>query len=242
MSPEFKKAEDLQKELRRLADPVKARVLQGFFKTGPGEYGEGDLFLGVVIPVLRGLVKRTAGFSFSELSKLLASPFHEDRMMAVLILAKQFQESDKNGRGKVYRFYLQNLDRINNWDLVDVSAPGVVGAYLLEQNKKIPSALSKSKDLWRRRVAMISTFAFIRKGRFEETFRLAEALIQDEHDLMHKASGWMLREAGKRNPERLKEFLEKFAPRMPRTMLRYAIEKFPQARRQRYLRMKRKDH
>lgn len=242
MSPEFIKAEDLQKELRRLADPVKARVLHGFFKTGPGEYGEGDLFLGVVIPVLRGLVKRTAGFSFSELSKLLASPFHEDRMMAVLIVAKQFQESDKNGRGKVYRFYLQNLDRINNWDLVDVSAPGVVGAYLLEQNKKIPSALSKSKDLWRRRVAMISTFAFIRKGRFEETFRLAEALIQDEHDLMHKASGWMLREAGKRNPERLKEFLEKFAPRMPRTMLRYAIEKFPQARRQRYLRMKRKDH
>ena len=224
---------NLKKELRMKASPKKAKILQRFFKTGHGEYGEGDVFLGVVVPDIRKLVKEYSDLKLKEAVKLLHSKIHEERLTALLIMVSQFQ-AEKNEE-KVYNLYLKNTKYINSWDLVDLSADKIVGVYLASKSKLILCELSKSKNIWERRISIISTFCFIKNNRFEETLKIAKILLSDEHDLIHKAVGWMLREVGKRDLKTEEEFLKKYYKRMPRTMLRYAIEKFPEKKRKKYL-------
>ena len=236
----------LKSELRKVANAEKAKILARFFKTGKGEYGEGDRFLGVVVPAQRKIAKQyfpTRGFSsvrstLLAVGELLQSEFHEERLTALLILIERYRRSDDRDRQLLFRFYLKHLSRINNWDLVDLSAPNIVGDYLLAQDPSLLFRLAKSKNMWTRRVAMLATFAFIKNGRFAETLALAELLLikeKEAQDLMHKAVGWMLREVGKRDQRVLEEFLGHSATHLPRTALRYAIEKFPEAKRQKYL-------
>ena len=223
--------------LKAAAEPGRAGVLQGFFKTGPGEYGEGDRFIGVRVPVLRALIRRFEDAPRAEIRKLLASPLHEARLLAVLLLVRQFQRSKEDADWRaIYEFYLSQAGRINNWDLVDVSAPGVVGRWLAERSHAPLLKLARSPLLWERRIAIVATLHFMRQGDLDTTFRVADILLTDEHDLIHKAVGWMLRVAGDVDGARLREFLRTRHDRMPRTMLRYAIEKFPEAERRTYLR------
>lgn len=232
----MKKLNQLQKELKELSDPIRATNLQRFFKTGKGEYGEGDLFLGITVPQLRQLVKNFRDLSFAELTRLIKSKFHEERLVALLILVSQFEKSREKEKEKIYKFYLKNRKRINNWDLVDLTAPKIIGPYLEGKPKDILYAFARSKDLWEKRIAMLSCFHFIYKGDSREALKIAEILKNDNHDLIHKAVGWMLREVGKRCGKKLEEdFLEKNYKTMPRTMLRYAIEKFPEAERKHWL-------
>ena len=222
--------EDLRRELRTHADPGKARLLSGFFKTGPGEYGEGDVFIGVMVPQTRAVARTFRDIPLSEIEKLLSSDVHEERLCAVLLLVDRFKRGDSKLRRGLYRFYLKHASRVNNWDLVDLSAPTVVGRYLLEtkDSGRILVKLARSKNLWERRIAILATFAFIGAGRHIPTFNIARMLLRDEHDLIHKAVGWGLREIGKRIGQDVEEeFLRKYYHRMPRTMLRYAIERFP---------------
>jgi 3-methyladenine DNA glycosylase AlkD len=228
----------LKKELRRVADPAKAKILSRFFKTGVGQYGAGDKFLGVVVPSQRRLAKKFLDLKLVDLQILLNSPFHEERLIALLILVQQYQKSSGQDKKKIFNFYLKNLTRINNWDLVDLSAPNIVGDYLLKRDRKVLSKLAKSQNLWARRVAIISTFTFIRNQSFTETLILAEQVLikqKDSHDLIHKAVGWMMREVGKRDQKVLENFLDQFANQLPRTTLRYSIEKFAPAKHQHYL-------
>ena len=225
----------LRSRLRRLASPKDARNLSWYFKTAPGEYGAGDRFIGVRVPALRLLAREFQALPLPAAVELLQSPIHEERLLALLILSDSYQRVDEPGRAAIYRLYLENLTRVNNWDLVDSSAPHIVGRHLEKRPRKILFRLARSKILWPRRVAVLATFHFIRQGDFRDALRLAELLLDDEHDLMHKAVGWMLREMGKRDLAELKKFLRKHAARMPRTMLRYAIEKLPEHKRQFYL-------
>jgi 3-methyladenine DNA glycosylase AlkD len=225
----------LRRRLQRLASPADAQFLQRFFKTGPGEYGAGDRFIGIRVPVLRRLAREFRQLPPRAVSALLRSPIHEERLLALIILVDACRSADETGLAEIYNFYLTHLDRVNNWDLVDVSAPHIVGRHLAGRSRKILFRLARSKILWRRRVAMLATFHFIRAGDFADALRLAELLLGDQHDLMHKAVGWMLREIGKRDVAALKQFLDRHAARMPRTMLRYAIEKLPAPARKRYL-------
>ncbi|MFA6409347.1 MAG: DNA alkylation repair protein [Gammaproteobacteria bacterium] len=237
-------ASAVEKELQKLANSAKAVVLQRFFKTGPGEYGEGDKFFGITVPVLRSVAKKYSTLDFSSLSKLLESPWHEMRLLALLILVLQYQKAfklqEKELCGDIYKFYISNFQRINNWDLVDLSAPHIVGAELFPKDQKqsgeILLSFSKDKNLWLRRIAIVSTFYFIRNNYFSHTLNISESLLEDKADLIHKASGWMLREVGKRDQECLENFLRKNKALMPRTMLRYAIERFPEDLRKGYLR------
>ena len=229
-------AKELQTLLRDLADPAIAEHSQRFFKTGKGEYGEGDRFLGIRVPVLRRTAKEWSHLPLASVRSVLKSPFHEARLCALLILVRRFESGDESTRAEVYRLYLDHTRYINNWDLVDCSAHKIVGAWLLNRSRRPLTKLARSRDLWQRRIAIIATGWFIRHGDLDDTFRLAALLLNDPEDLMHKATGWMLREAGKRDVQRLKSFLRTHYPHMPRTMLRYAIEKFPPAGRQRYLR------
>lgn len=222
--------------MRAMADPDRAQVLQGFFKTGPGEYGEGDRFLGLTMPQVRHLVREYAHVTLDEVERLLESPWHEVRMLAVLLLAGRFREADRTTQTAIYRLYLQSTHRINNWDLVDVSAPGIVGAYLLTRSRAALRRLARSKSVWERRMAIISTMAFITRGQFGDTLALATRLLDDEHDLVHKAVGWMLREVGKRDERALLRFLDRHAARMPRTTLRYSLERLRPALRRQYMR------
>jgi 3-methyladenine DNA glycosylase AlkD len=224
---------NLKKELKTKARSKKAKILQRFFKTGPGEYGEGDVFLGVVVPETRKLVKKYNNLEIKEIIKLLHSKIHEERLTALLIMVSTFQ-IEKN-KEKIYNFYLKNTKYINSWDLVDLSAPKIIGDYLLNKPKSILSKLARSKSLWERRISIISTFSFIRNNNFKETLKIAKILLNDKHDLIHKAVGWMLREVGKRDLKIEEEFLKKYYKKMPRTMLRYAIEKFPEKKRKQYL-------
>ncbi|MEK7451036.1 MAG: DNA alkylation repair protein [Patescibacteria group bacterium] len=269
----------LRKELKKIAEPKRAGVLQGFFKTGIGEYGEGDVFLGITVPRLRKIAIKFKDLDFASIEKMLRSKFHEERLIALLILVGNFNIGDGKKQKKIFDFYLKNTKYINNWDLVDLSADKIVGKYLwnsmtrslphvasdarLELSKiqthrrslserlfstsskakinnqtafsslangQTPRPLikfAKSKNLWERRIAILATFQFIKNDRFEETLEIAETLFNDKHDLIQKAVGWMLREVGKRNLKIETEFLDKFYKKMPRTMLRYAIEKFP---------------
>jgi 3-methyladenine DNA glycosylase AlkD len=213
----------------------KAAILGRFFKTGPGQYAAGDVFVGVMVPVSRKIAHDFRELPLAECEKLLASPIHEARLIALIILCDQFKRGDERERAAIYKIYLAHTDRINNWDLVDTSAPNIVGAYLLERSWQPLTKLSHSKSLWERRIAIVSTFAHIRANNFEPTLTIAELLLNDSHDLIHKACGWMLREVGKRSDTALKNFLDTYKSRMPRTMLRYAIEKFDTKTRESYL-------
>jgi 3-methyladenine DNA glycosylase AlkD len=233
-------AAEMIRRLRAIADPADARVLQGFFKTGPGEYGEGDVFLGVRVPQIRGLVREHRGrVTVRTADRLLASRYHEARLLGLLLLVDLFRRSDEAARRSVYGLYLARTDRINNWDLVDLSAGHIVGGWLAERSRKRLYRLARSPSLWERRIAVLATSHFIARGEFDDILCLAEMLLGDAHDLMHKAVGWMLRETGKRDAEVLRGFLARHATRMPRTMLRYAVEKFPPAERSRWMATKR---
>jgi len=228
-------APKIQKRLRQFASRDKARILQGFFKTGPGEYGEGDIFLGVMVPDIRRVAKEFQDTPVGQIKEILASRYHEERLLALLMLVREFAKGDEALKKRIYGLYLRNTRYINNWDLVDLSAPNIVGTYLLDKSRKPLYAFARSKDLWKRRIAILSTAAFIRQNDFDDTLRISESLLKDDHDLLHKAVGWMLREVGKRSLPREEEFLRKHYKYMPRTMLRYAIERFPELKRQKYL-------
>jgi 3-methyladenine DNA glycosylase AlkD len=223
-----------QRRLRELAGPERAKTSQSFFKTGPGDYGEGDRFLGVTVPQIRRVAAEFRELSMARIEKLLHSRWHEERLLALVIATGQYARHEAR-RAALFRLYLKNLVHINNWDLVDLSAPLIVGAHLRERSRSLLRRLARSRSLWQRRVAIVATQYFIRKGEFDETLRLAKMLLRDEHDLIHKATGWMLREVGKRDRAALEGFLDDHAAEMPRTMLRYAIERFPPRLRRRYL-------
>ncbi len=225
----------IKAELRKLGTPQKAKASAWFFKTGPGHYGEGDKFLGLTVPEQRAVAKKYSSLDYKSLKTLLNSPYHEERLVSLLILVERFKKGDAKERGNIYRFYFNNSKQVNNWDLVDLSADKIVGSFLLHKPRGILYKLAKSTNLWQKRIAIVATFAFIRAGQFTDTFKISEILLNDRHDLIHKAAGWMLREAGKRNRPALEKFLRAHYKQMPRTMLRYAIEKFPGARRQYYM-------
>lgn len=227
--------EGIRKKLKNLGSVERAKALQRFFKTGPGEYGEGDRFLGIRVPVLRGLAKEYEGIAPAEAGRMLRSPFHEERLLALLILVRRFSGGVPREQRALYDFYMKNIRFVNNWDLVDLSAPNVVGAYLFDKDKKPLYRLAADGDLWKRRISIVSTHYFIRKGLLEDTLKIADGLLSDKEDLIHKSTGWMLREVGKRDGAALKGFLKGRYKDMPRTMLRYAIERFPEGERQGYL-------
>ena len=228
-------AEEIGRRLRAFADPSRAAVLQSFFKTGTGQYAEGDVFIGVRVPQLRALCRTCRGAPPAAALRLLRSAVHEERLLAVLLLVDAFERGSEDDRRRIYALYLANTARINNWDLVDASAPQIVGTWLSSRSKAPLTRLARSRSLWERRIAMVSTLHFIRRGELDETFRIADLLLDDRHDLIHKAAGWMLREAGKRDGAALRRYLVARHRRMPRTMLRYAIERFPEAERRRIL-------
>ena len=229
----------LVEEMLRHSDPAQVPGLSRFFKTGPGQYGEGDLFLGIKVPVTRTVVKRLwREIGFPELEECLASGYHEIRLAGLLALVEIFAHAKKDPslRRQCVDFYLSHTDRINNWDLVDLSCYPLLGEWLLDKDRTILYDLArKGKTIWEQRIGMVSTMAFVRKGQLEDTFAIADILIGHPHDLIHKATGWLLREAGKRDKDALVSFLEPRYFRMPRTMLRYAIEKFPENERRNYL-------
>ena len=228
----------IHNDLLKLGTKEIAEHSQRFFKTGKGEYGEGDIFLGIRVPVLRKLLKRYGGISIAEVCKLLHSKFHEERLLAVLMLVQLFKSGsvDEKEQKQIYDLYLENTKFINNWDIVDISAGNIVGAYLHEKDKAPLYGLVQSSNLWERRISIIATLYFIRKNEFDDTLKIAEILLNDKEDLIQKAVGWMLREVGKREIEIEEEFLQEHYMKMPRTMLRYSIEKFSETRRKMYLR------
>ncbi|MFA5830935.1 MAG: DNA alkylation repair protein [Candidatus Paceibacterota bacterium] len=228
---------ELKKEIHARTNLQKAKLLMRFFKTGRGEYAEGDVFLGIMVPEQRILAKKFADISLSDTEKLLHSKYHEERLIALFIFTAQFEKGDEKTRRKIFSAYLANTRHINNWDLIDLSAPKIVGEFLFQEGKGIAvlKKLARSEDLWERRIAVLATFQYIKYNSFEETLEIAELLLYDKHDLIHKAAGWMLREVGKRSLVAEENFLKKYAVKMPRTMLRYAIEKFPEEKRKKYL-------
>jgi len=226
---------EIQKELRRFANKDIAEHSQRFFKTGEGQYGQGDRFLGIRVPVLRKLARQYRVISIKQATRLLESEFHEERLLALFLLVGIFKKADDEDKRAIYNLYLESTRFINNWDLVDSSAEHVVGAYLRDGDKRSLYNLAVSDVLWERRIAIMSTFHFIKHGEFTDTLKIAEILLDDKEDLIHKAVGWMLREIGKRDIEVEEKFLKKYYKQMPRTMLRYAIEKFQESKRQKYL-------
>ena|ERR1035437_6911523 len=231
----YMSVEDLQKQLRLFADVEKATLLQRFFKTGKGEYGEGDIFLGVMVPYTRKVAKKFTDLTLPEIKELLYSKIHEERLCAFILLEEKYRKADEAGRKKVFDFYIKNAKQANSWDLVDLFAPKIAGDYLMNKDKSILYKFAVSKNLWEKRISILSTFWFIKYNKFKDSFKIAEILMNDKHDLMHKAVGWMLREIGKRNLAKEEKFLRKYYKNMPRTMLRYAIEKFPEDKRKQYL-------
>ncbi len=221
--------------LLALANQNKAEFLAGFFKTGKGQYAEGDRFLGITVPAIRQLARQYQQLGLKDCERLLQSAYNDERLLALLILVEQYRKGDVGIKNRVYQVYLNNRHRVNNWNLVDSSAPYIVGAHLLNRSRSLLYQLAKSRSLWERRIAVLATFAFIRAGDFADTLKLTEQLLGDEHDLMHKACGWMLREVGKRNQSVLEGFLRQHYAAIPRTMLRYAIERFAPANRTGYL-------
>lgn len=230
---------NIEEEFIRSGNPQKTKQLQRFFKTGKGEYAEGDLFLGITVPVTRNIVRGYRNLPLSELNQLIANKYHEIRLAALLILVYQFHKGDKKTREAIYEYYMIHTKYINNWDLVDLTAPHIVGGYLIDKDKDLLLKMVKSHNLWERRIAVLATFYFIKEKDTDTSFKLAKLLLDDPHDLIHKAVGWMLREIGKRvSREKEEKFLRLYAKDMPRTMLRYAIEHFPEEKRQKYLKMK----
>lgn len=228
-------AADIQRELETYADPVKREYLPRFFKKGKGEYGEGDKFLGVVVPNTRTVAKQHKDAPFAVMAELLQSQWHECRLCALLMLVERFKKSSEKERKLIYDFYLSQTARINNWDLVDLSAPGIVGEYLKDKSRDDLYRLADGALLWEQRIAVVSTYTLIKNGDFTDILALSERLLHHPHDLMRKAVGWMLREMGKRDKDLLVQFLEKHSKVMPRTMLRYAIEKFPEEERKEFM-------
>lgn len=232
---------EVRASLKAASDPERARASLSFFKTKKGQYGAGDQFFGTSVPVIRRLAKRFRDLSFVEIDQLFASPWHEERLLVLIILVDRFRRAETPQKQKeVMDCYLSHLHRVNNWDLVDVSAPPLLGEWLLHRPKTLLTRLAHSSSLWERRIAMVSTLAFIRAGQSEEVFRLTKILLTDSHDLIHKAIGWMLREVGKCcGKGTLDTFLDLYASRLPRTALRYAIERHSPAERLAYLAKKR---
>jgi 3-methyladenine DNA glycosylase AlkD len=229
-------AAEIQKQLAKLSNPAQAAFALRYFKTAPGQYGAHDVFRGIRGPVIWQMVSRYRDTPLPQVQKLMKSRYHEDRGLALLLLCRLYSKSDPKTRKKIFNFYLRSTKHINNWDLVDSSAPHIVGAYLYESNWQPLVELSQSPNLWRRRISILATFHFIRNGDFKPALAVAALLRDDSEDLIHKAVGWMLREVGKRSPQTERKFLRKHYKKMPRTMLRYAIERFPESERQRYLR------
>jgi len=227
---------ELKKDVQKLANLEKAKIYQGFFKTGKGEYGEGGVFLGLTVPQSRKIAIKYRDLKFTDIKKLLQSKIHEERLIALLILVHDFEKGSKEDQKDIYDYYLRNTKYINNWDLVDLSAYNIIGQYLLDKSKDILFRLARSKNLWERRMSIIATYQFIKDGRYQETLTISKMLLNDQHDLIHKAVGWMLREVGKNcSEDLLEEFLKKHYKKMPRTTLRYAIERFPEGLRKEYL-------
>jgi 3-methyladenine DNA glycosylase AlkD len=229
-------ASDIRRRLRAHADRSRVPVLERFFKTGPGEYAEGDRFIGVKVPGLREVCRACRGARLETIEPLLRSRIHEERLLALLLLVDAFKAADPAGRRRIYDFYLSHTAFINNWDLVDCSAPHIVGGWLAARDRAPLRRLARSRLLWDRRIAILATHHFIRRGEVNDTLAIATLLLGDAEDLIHKAAGWMLREAEKRDPQAVRAFLDAHGAVMPRTMLRYAIERFPEPERQRYLR------
>jgi 3-methyladenine DNA glycosylase AlkD len=227
--------EQVKTELEKLSDPEHAMKLQGFFKTGKGEYGEGDVFIGVRVPHQRRIAKKYRNIPLTDVLELLRSEIHEHRLTALFILTEQFNKGDGEARQRIVDLYLGNTAHVNNWDLVDSSAHKILGAWLVDKPRSVLYDLAGSESLWERRISIISTFTFIDRGDLVDALALAEALVDDGHDLIHKASGWVLREVGKKDQSALEEFLLKHYETMPRTMLRYAIERLPEERRRFYM-------
>jgi len=226
----------IKKDLNKFGTKKRAEASAWYFKTDKGEYGEGDVFLGLTSQEIKDISKKySEEANFNDLQKLLNSEIHEYRVAVLRILIKKYEKADEKDKKKIFDFYLKNTKRINNWDLVDISAPNIVGDYLLDKDRKILYKLAKSKNLWEKRISIISTFKFIRENDFKDTLKISEILLNDEHDLIHKAVGWMLREIGKRDQKIEEKFLKKYYKTMPRTMLRYAIEKFEENKRKSYL-------
>ena len=229
------KSSDISTKVQSLADPERAKILARYFKTGPGECGEGDIFIGLKVPQVRKLAREFKGISIEESLKLLKSPIHEERLLALFLLIQIFNKGDEAVRERVHGLYLENTRFINNWDLVDTTASHIIGDYLFDKERKPLYKLAKSDLLWDRRIAILSTLYFIRKNNFDDTLQIAQQLLADKEDLIPKAVGWMLREVGKRDIDVEKGFLAKHYKIMTRTMLRYAIEKFPKEERVAYL-------
>jgi len=231
----IQKVNEIQKELEQYIDPVKRKYLPKFFKTGVGQYGEGDKFLGVVVPNTRIVAKKHKHEPFEVIAELLQSEWHECRLCALLMLVERFKKSEEKKKKEIFEFYLSQTARINNWDLVDLSAPTIVGEYMKNNSREILYSLAKSHLLWDQRIAVVSTYTLIKNDDFMDILAIAELLLYHKHDLMQKAIGWMLREVGKRDRDLLIQFLEKYSKVMPRTMLRYAIEKFSESERKEFM-------
>ena len=226
-------------EIRALANKEIAKHSLRFFKTGKGEYGHGDIFLGVRTPQIRLIAKKHIGISTTEMKTLIKSKYHEERLLGLIILVNKYSKAkDEKSKNQLYKIYVSSFKYVNNWNLVDVTCPHIIGKHLMDNDRSILYSWAKSDDLWTKRIAIVSTHWFIRKNDLQDTFKIAEMLLNDEHDLIHKAVGWMLREAGKRDLEKEEIFLKKHYKNMPRTMLRYSIEKFPEPKRQKYLKGK----
>jgi len=229
------KLQEIKKALKESANKNQAKILSSFFKTGPGQYGEGDIFWGIKVPQQRKIAKKYSTLGLTEITTLLSSPIHEQRLTALFILVDQYKKATDADKKKIFDLYLKNYRQINNWDLVDLSAPNIVGEYLTDKPRDILYRLAKSKNLWQNRIAILATYALIRNNDFKDALAIIEMNLKHQHDLIHKAAGWMLREIGKRNQKLEEQFLKKHYRQMPRTMLRYAIEKFPETKRQIYL-------
>jgi len=225
----------IKADLKKISDPDKANHLARFFKTGKGEYGEGDVFWGITVPEQRAIAKMHTDASLDDIKKLLHDPVHECRLTALLILVQQYSKSSGDAQKNIAEFYLSNAEKINNWDLVDLTASKILGHYLFDKDRAILYKLAESTSLWEQRIAVVSTYHFIKNMDFGDTLSLCEKLINHKHDLIHKATGWMLREAGKRDLKVLTGFLDKHCKSMPRTMLRYAIEKLDDSQRKKYM-------
>lgn len=225
----------LIKELQDLSDKKQAKLLQRFFKTGKGEYSEGDIFLGIKVPVQREIAEKYSNLSLPKIQELLKSKIHEHRLTGLIILVNKYKKANEEEKANIFNFYLKNTKNINNWDLVDMTAPRIVGHFLSDKKKNILYELANSENLWEKRIAIVSTAYLISKSEFEDALAISEILLDDSHDLIHKSVGWMLREVGKKDESILEGFLKQHYKVMPRTMLRYAIEKFDEEKRKKYL-------
>ena len=228
----------IKEDLEKAANPEKVNIYQRFFKTGKGEYGEGDIFIGLTVPKQREIAKKYVSLDLNDVKDLLSNKVHEYRLTGFLILAYKFEKADEKEKKNIVEFYLKNIKSANNWDLIDCVADKILGNYLIDKDKEILYELAKTDNLWKKRIAIISTFGFIKNNQFEDTLKISEILLKEKHDLIHKAVGWMLREVGKRDIKTEEVFLKKYYKTMPRTMLRYAIEKFDSKKKAFYMNRK----